>query len=84
MDLASLPGPLGFLNGPGFRFMVVAFLVLMLLPGLVVLVSCASLNPSLGPCIGLLALMILVILEFFLGEELLFLFEQWAGPLVAQ
>ena len=44
--------------------MVVPFLVLILLPGLKVLVSCVSLPLSLVPCIGLLVPMTLVILVF--------------------
>ena len=34
VDLASLPGPPGFLNGPWVQVHGVALLVLMLLPGL--------------------------------------------------
>ena len=40
VDLAMLPSPPGFLTGPGFRFMVGAFLVRTLLPGLFVSVCC--------------------------------------------
>ena len=58
--------------------MVVTFLVLILLPGHTVLVSCVGLPPSLVPCIGLLVLMTLVIWEFLFGN-FLFFFEQWAG-----
>ena len=47
-DLAALPGPPGFLDGPG--------LVLMLRSGHAVLASCASLLPFLVLCIGLLML----------------------------
>ena len=50
--------------GPGFKFMVVTFLVLMLLPGLTVLVSCVGLPLSLVSCIGQRVPMRLVILEF--------------------
>ena len=40
VDIAVLPGPPGFLHDPWFRFMVVAFLVLLLLPGLSFSVLC--------------------------------------------
>ena len=53
VDLASLPGPHGFLNGPWSRFSGVALLVLMLLPGRTVLVFYASLLPFLTLCNGL-------------------------------
>ena len=72
VDLASLSGP------PGFRFMVVVFLVLILLPGLTVLVFCLDLFLFSIPCIGQLVLMTWAIFGVsFL--ELFFLFEHWAG-----
>ena len=67
VDLVSLPRPPGFFT----------FLVLTLLPGRTVLVSCVVLPPSLVPCIGQRVLMTWATLEFLL--ELLILFEQWAG-----
>ena len=57
VDLASLPGPRAFLNGPGCRFTGVASLVLMLLSGRVVLASHASLLPFLVLCICLSVLL---------------------------
>ena len=72
------PALLASLVGPLFRFMVVAFLVLILPPGLTVWVSSVSLLLSLVPCIGRWVLMTWTIWVFsFL--ELLILFEQWAG-----
>ena len=39
VDLASLPGPPGFLDSPGFRLMLVTLLVMILLLGRTVMVS---------------------------------------------
>ena len=64
--LPPFPALLASWVGPGSRFMVVPFLVLILLPSLIVLVSCVSLPLSLVPCIGLQVLMTWVILEFLL------------------
>ena len=76
--LPLFPALLASWVGPGFRFIVVTFLVLIILPGRTVLVSCVGLPPSLVPCIGPLVLMTLVILEFLFGASYPF-FEQWAG-----
>ena len=78
IDLASLPGPPGFLGGPWSRFMVVVLLVLILLPELTVLAFSANLLLSLEPCIGRWVLRTWAIWEF-LFLELLIVFEQWAG-----
>ena len=77
MDLASLPGPPGFL-GARFKLMLVALLVLTLLLGHTVLVFCLGLLLFLLLNIGLLV-------PTTFGHfgvsclELLILFEQWAG-----
>ena len=79
VDFASLfPALLVSCMGPGCRFMVVAFLVLILLPGLTVLVFCLELLLFSIPCIGQRVLMTWAILEFSC-LELLILLEQWAG-----
>ena len=48
IDLASLPGPPGFLGGPGCRLMEVVLLVLILLPGLKVSAFSANFTAFLG------------------------------------
>ena len=69
VDFASLPGPPCFLGGPGFTFMGVVFLELILLPGLFVLAFSVNLLLFLGPYIGQWVLRIWVILGFFLGTS---------------
>ena len=62
-----LPLSLAFLVswvGPGFQFMEVVFLVLILLPSLTVLAFSVNLWLFLGPYIGLWVRRIWVILEF--------------------
>ena len=71
VDLAMLPSLPGFLTGPGFRFMVGAFLVRTLLPGLFVSVCCVrSLFSEVLEDLGHFGVSYL---------EVLILFEQWAG-----
>ena len=64
VDLASLPGPPGFLGVPGFRLMVVTLLELILLPGLRVGILIKFTSFFWVPHIGLLVPMTSVILEF--------------------
>ena len=52
VDLASLPGPPGFLDGPWLQVHGVGLLVLIFLSGRTVLASFASLLLFLEPCIG--------------------------------
>ena len=62
VDLASLPGPPGFLGGPWIQVHGGVFLVLILLPGHTVLVFWLGSPLFLVPYIGLLVPTILVIL----------------------
>ena len=78
VDLASLPGPPGFLDGPWLQVHGVGLLALKLLPGHTVLASFASLLLFLEPCIGHWVLRTWVILWFLIWNFLSF-FEQWAG-----
>ena len=66
-----LPSYPGFLNGPGFRFTVGAFLVRTLLPGLFVSVCCVR---------SLFSEVLEDLVHFGVSYlEVLILFEQWAG-----
>ena len=64
--------------GLGFRFMVGAFPVLTLVPGIAVSVCCARSLPSCFLCIGRLDLRIWGISRISY-QEIVILFEQWAG-----
>ena len=64
VDLASLPGPPGFLIVLGFRLLLVTLLVMILLLGLIVLVFWFDSLPFLILCTGQVVLMIWVILGF--------------------
>ena len=79
VDLASLPGPPGFLGGPWIQVRGGGIFVLKMLLGLTVLVFCLDLLLFSIPCIGQLVLMTWVILGVsFFGTSYPF-FEQWTG-----
>ena len=84
VDLASLPGPPGFLGGPWMQVHGGGFAGADVAACLTVLASSAKLLLSLEPCVGRWVLRTWA--HFGVSFlELLFVFEQWAGhPLLSE